>query len=102
MVYKTRMTEDFINDISEICNYIHTSFKSLEVSKRLRKNVRYKVLLLEHTPKMFPMIEKFDRTKRRYRRAIINNYIMLYTIDENIIYISHLYYSGRNYLNELL
>lgn len=102
MVYKTKMTEDLIHDINEICEYINNKLKLSEASKRLREKVRLKVMLLENTPMMFSIIEKYDRVKRRYRRAIINNYIMLYTIDNDIVYISHLYYNGRNYLNELL
>ena len=37
--------------------------------------------------------------KRTYRRIIIKNYIILYTIDEKNrkIFESHMYYSGRNY-----
>lgn len=102
MVYKTKMTEDFIHDVYEICEYINNKLKLTEASKRLREKVRLKVLFLENTPMMFSVIEKYDRVKRRYRRAIINNYVMLYTIDNDIVYISHLYYNGRDYLNVLL
>ena len=37
--------------------------------------------------------------KRTYRRIIIKNYIILYTIDEKNrkIFVSHMYYSGKNY-----
>ena len=88
MAYKTKLTEDLIHNINEICQYINNKLKLTEASLRPREKVR--------------LIEKYDRVKRRYRRAIINNYIMLYTIDNDIVYISHLYYNGRNYLNELL
>ena len=46
-------------------------------------------------------IEKTDRTERQYRRMIVNNYVILYTIDEleKIVYIAHIYYGERNYLD---
>ena len=35
---------------------------------------------------------------------VINNYVILYTIDkqEKNIYIAHIYYGGRNYIDDLL
>ena len=46
-------------------------------------------------------IEKADRTERQYKRLVVNNYVILYTIDEEekIVYIAHIYYGGRNYLD---
>ena len=45
-------------------------------------------------------MEKLDELKRKYRRIAIKNFDILYTIDENnsVVYISHMYYAGRNYL----
>lgn len=102
MVFKVYATEDFRNDVNEVCMYMETNFKSIYASNNIKLRIKHIFLLLENTPMMFSVIEKYDRVKRRYRRAIINNYIMLYTIDNDIVYISHLYYNGRNYLNELL
>ncbi len=102
MAFKVYATEDFRNDVNEVCIYIETNFKSIYASNKIKLRIKHIFLLLENTPMMFSIIEKYDRVKRRYRRAIINNYVMLYTIDNDIVYISHLYYNGRNYLNELL
>ena len=46
-------------------------------------------------------IEKTDKTERQYRRMVVNNYVILYTIDEQekIVYVAHIYYGGRNYLD---
>ena len=58
------------------------------------------ILILEKTPKMFTQIEKFDKTKRQYGRIVIDNYVILYTIDDEkkIIYIAHIYYQRRDYI----
>ncbi len=45
-------------------------------------------------------IEKVDdELMRNYRRIVIKNFVVLYTIDEEhkIVYISHMYYGKRNY-----
>ena len=105
MEYKVKLADQFLYEFEEICNYISNKLENIDASNRLREKVIFNVLLLENSPKMCTEIEKMDRTKRQYRRMIINNYVVLYTIDETekIVYVAHIYYSGRNYLDgELL
>lgn len=104
MEYNIKLTEEFLGEIDEICEYISKKLKAPDASNRLREKVIYNILLLENSPKMFTEIEKMDRIERKYRRMVVNNYVILYTIDENekTIYISHMYYEGRNYIDDLL
>ena len=101
MEYKIKLTDQFLDEFEEICNYISNKLKNIDASNRLREKVIYNVLLLEVSPRMCTEIEKTDRTERQYRRIIVDNYIILYTIDETekIVYVAHIYYGGRNYLS---
>lgn len=104
MEYNIELTEEFLTEIDEIYDYISNNLKAPNAAKRLREKVMYNVLLLEKSPMMFEKIEKMSKTKRQYRRIVINNYVILYTVDEKEknIYISHIYYGGRNYIDGLL
>ena len=104
MEYKVKLTAVFLEEIEEICNYITNKLKNIDASNRLREKVIYNILLLENSPKMCAKIGKVDRVKRQYRRLVVNNFIILYTVDEKekIVYIAHIYYGGRNYLDENL
>lgn len=104
MEYKLKLTDEFLEEIDEICDYISINLKSPNIANKLRKKVVYNLLPLEKSPKMFAEIEKMSKTERRYRRIIVDNYIILYVIDEEekIIYIAHIYYGGRNYIENLL
>jgi addiction module RelE/StbE family toxin len=104
MEYKVKLTEEFIEDFEEICEYISNELKNIDASNRLREKVIYNILLLENSPKMFTEIEKIDKTERKYRRMIVNNYIILYTIEESkkVVYIAHIYYGARNYMDDLM
>jgi len=104
MEYKIKLTDEFLEEIDEICNYISTSLKAPDAANRLREKVIYNVLLLEKSPRMFVKIEKMSKTERQYRKIVVNNYIILYTIDEKDkkIYVAHIYYGGRNYIDDLL
>lgn len=100
MEYKVKLADEFIEEFEEICEYISNKLKNIDASNRLREKVMYNVLLLENSPKMFVEIEKIDRTDRIYRRIVINNFVVLYTIDEaeKVVYVAHVYYGGRNYI----
>ena len=100
MEYSVNLTEQFLTEFEQICEYISNKLKNIDASNRLREKVIYNVLLLENSPKMCNEIEKMDRTKRQYRRMVINNYVILYTIDESkqIVYVAHIYYGGKDYL----
>ena len=56
---------------------------------------------LKNSPKIYAKIEKTDRAGRDYRKIVIDNYVIIYTIieEDKAILISHMYYGGRNYLN---
>ena len=104
MVYNIQLADEFLEEIDEICDYIAINLKAIDASNRLREKIAYNVLLLEKSPRMFLEIEKIDKIKRHYRRITVNNYIILYTIDEEkqIVYVAHIYYCGRNYIDDLL
>ena len=101
MEYSIKLADQFLEEFEEICDYISNKLKNIDASNRLKEKVIYNVLLLENSPKMCTEIEKIDRTERKYRRMVVNNYVILYTIDEpkKIVYVAHIYYGGRNYLD---
>ena len=101
MEYKVKLTNQFLDEFEETCDHISNKLKNIDASNRLREKVIYNILLLENSPRMCTEIEKTNRTEKQYRRMIVNNYVILYTINEleKIVYIAHIYYEGRNYLD---
>ena len=80
MEYRVKLTDEFIDEIDEICEYITNKLKNINASNILREKVIGNVLLLEDSPRMFAEIEKLDKTERQYRRIVINNYVILYPL----------------------
>jgi len=93
-------TEDCIDEMDDIYNYIFKELKASESAKNLIHQVRESVLTLERSPNLYPKIEKRDRAEREYRRMVVKSYVLLYTIDEcnKIVYVSHMYYNKKNYM----
>ena len=104
MEYKVKFTEKCLEDIDEACNYIEERLKAKNAANRLRIKIKDSVKGLFEFPEMYAKIEKIDREKRIYRKIPIDNYVLLYTVDEEnkTVYISHMYYGGKNYLEGII
>lgn len=99
-IYEIEFTEDCRDEIREIYEYISENLDAQMAAKNLMKKMRDAVMNLKENPEIYMKIERKDRNKRDFRRLVVNNYVILYTIDEDkkIVYISHMYYGKRNYL----
>ncbi len=99
-IYEIEFTEDARDEIREIYKYISENLVAKQAARDLMKKMRNTIMDLAESPKLYMKIEKKDRRKRDFRRIVIDNYIILYTIDEEkkTVYIAHMYYGRRNYL----
>ena len=99
--FEVEFTDECIEEIIEIYEYISNNLKEDDSAKRLMTEVMDKVLNLASTPELYMKIEKVDKLKREYHRMVVKNYIILYTIDfeKKTVFISRMVYGRRNYLN---
>lgn len=99
-IYEVEFTEDCRDEIREIYKYISENLVAKQAARDLMRKMKNIIMDLAESPKLYMKIEKKDRRKREFRRIVIDNYIILYTIDEDkkTVYISHMYYGRRNYL----
>ncbi len=99
--YKVIITPTAYKEINKIYDYITEELCAENAAKRLMEKVEQEVQRLKHAPQIYTKIEKIDELKRNYRRIVINNYTILYTIDEEnkTVFVSHMYYGRRNYID---
>lgn len=99
--YKVIITPTAYKEINKIYDYITDDLYAENAAKRLMNKVEQEVQSLKDAPKIYTEIEKFDELKRVYIRIVVDNYVILYTIDEDneVVFVSHMYYGGRNYMN---
>lgn len=102
-VFDVEFTEECIEEMTAIYEYISNNLKENGAAKRLMTEVTNRVLDLEEAPELYMKIGKADRLKREYHRMVVKNYVVLYTIDfeKNKVYVSRMIYGRRNYLNLL-
>lgn len=102
--YNIIVTETCQKEIKQIYDYISNNLYADKAAKRLMGKVEKSIKDLKHFPYIHSMIKsKYKNVKENYRRMIINNYVILYLIDEDEknIYISHMFYSKSNYLKKI-
>lgn len=98
--FEVEFTEQCIEEMDNIYNYISKQLKENEAAKRLIKEVNKRVLDLSSSPNLYMKIGKVDKLKREYHRIVVKNFVVLYTIDyENKkIFVSRMVYGRQNYL----
>ena len=101
--YEIIVSEKAKHEIDDIYRYISKSLMAEKAAENLVNKIERSILQLEAMPKLGSRLEIYKLKKYTYRKLIINNYIVLYRIDEerNIVYIARVVYGGRNYLNEI-
>ncbi len=97
--YNIEFTEDCRNEIIDVYKYISDTLGAENAAKNLMKKIRDKVMGLALSPRMYAKIQKRKSLKEEFRRMVVDNYIILYTVDERkkVVIIGHMYYGKCNY-----
>ena len=99
--FKVIVTHTAYNEIKEAYNYISKNLYSKVAAEMLMKEIDKEIIYLKSLPKMYARIKQSSNFERIYRKVVINNYVLIYTVDDEneIVCIVHFYYSGKNYLD---
>lgn len=101
--YEVEFTEECAVEIRKVYNYIGDDLSARNSANKIMERIEEFITNLAYAPRMYAEIDKYSNTKRIYRRIILNNYVLLYTIDEerHKVFISHMYHSKTDYLNNI-
>ena len=101
MEYEIVISDTCIEEIEKNCDYTEKVLKAKTASNRLREKIIEIIQCLKDFPRIYAKIDKKDRSGRTYRKIVIDNYIIIYTVieEDRTILISHMYYDGRNYVD---
>lgn len=99
--FEVEFTDECIEEMTEIYDYIANHLKENNAAKRLMSEVMDKVLDLSFSPELYMKLGKNDKLRREYHRIVVKNYPVLYTIDfeSRKVYVSRMIYGKRNYFN---
>ena len=101
--YKVVFTETAEIELDGIYDYISKTLLSENSAKKLMEKIEEKTLRLEILPESCSIADGYKINDIQYRKLIVDNYILLYHIDETKkqVNIIHVLYGRRNYLKDI-
>lgn len=97
--YRIAFTNACVQEMKQINEYISKVLYAPNSAKLLMNKIDNVIQGLKEFSKKYMVIKQYKELTMEFRRIIINNYVIIYTISEenNIVYIVHMYYSKSNY-----
>jgi len=101
--YKIYFTKECKKEMDNIYQYISRKLYSPSSAKTLMKKIQDSIYNLREMPNMYSVIKQYDELKLQFRKIVIKNYIIIYTVNEEnkIVNIVHMYYGKSNYIYNL-
>ena len=101
--YRLIITDSATNDLDSIYSYIKEELLNDTASIQLVTEIENSILRLKSFPESCSYVNDDRLKKQGYRKLLVKNYIVLYTIDSlnNIVTITRIMYSKQNYIDIL-
>lgn len=98
MAYNLIISPSFENDISDTLNYISNKLYSPLSAQNLLNKAEKIISNINDNPFLYPKCRNEKLAQKGYHYAIVNNYLLFYSVDEDTeqINILRFLYSGRN------
>ena len=100
-LYKIIFTNDAISEMENSFEYISKELYAPNAANDLMLKIDKSIENLKYMPKMYNIIKKYDELNLEYRKVVVKQYCIIYTIneDDKEVYIIHFYHSKQDYLN---
>nr|QGT51086.1 hypothetical protein Firmicute1046_1620 [uncultured Firmicutes bacterium] len=100
MKYDVIVSDEAHNDIDNVLNYIVNLLKNPIAAKNLLGKIEESYVDLADNPFMYAHCHNSRLHNDGYRKVVINNYVLIYRIDEakNFVYVVRFFYGRQNYI----
>lgn len=93
--YKINFSSSCPKDLDE---YVKNASKySIQLSRKIKEEFYSKISYLQEYPRMYQTIKIINQ--KEIRKIVISKYVILYSINNNIINILNVYPQKSNYIN---
>lgn len=103
MIYKLVVSKPAEKDLADILQYISKDLSAPKAASDFLDEVLKCYDNVAANPLMYALCDNDRLKNKKYRKAIIKNYIMFYRVDEenSMVYIMRFIYGRRDYINLL-
>ncbi len=98
-MYKLQFLPIAQNDLVEIVRYIANDLQNQQAAYRLADEIIEATERLTEFPYAYPSYKTIRPTKNEYRKLIVHNYLIFYTVDEKTktVTVSRVVYAKMDY-----
>ncbi|MEI6167086.1 MAG: type II toxin-antitoxin system RelE/ParE family toxin [bacterium] len=102
-MYKLLITRSAEQDLDGIVDYIAVKLMNPSAASALLDIIGECYGSLKSTPRMFSECGDTYLKNKRYRKALIDNYLLIFRIDENsnTVYVLRFFYGAQDYIKQL-
>ena len=99
--YKVEITEFAEHQLKQILVYILFKFKNPDAVRSIRNDVEVTKNKLKYLPHRMKLCDEPELNSRGYRVILFqkHDYLMLYRVDGNMVYVDGIYHQLQNYQN---
>lgn len=97
MKYKIRVTNTFAAEYKNVIKYFPEILKEKSAAKNLNDEFIRIVNLIESNPNLFALSKEKELKKRHYHKVNVNNYLVLYKVSKQEIFLAHIFHQSQDY-----
>lgn len=97
--YKIILLPLFHNDLRQIIYYIVYKLKNAIAANNLNNKILEEIEKRSYYPEYYEKYRSLKHRNYTYYRIYIKNYIIFYTVSDNIMEVRRILYSKRNFKN---
>ena len=101
--YRVDVSEAAENDLHDIIRYIASQFSAAETALNIMEQLEEAMASLSKLPQRFPLLQDDRLSQMGYRKLVVKNYIVFFSIDEKnkVVDIERILYARRDWIRLL-
>lgn len=99
MTYKIVVTDTYSLEYEKILKYLTSMLKEKSAAKNLNDEIDNIVGLISTNPNLFGLSLNKELKKRKYHKVTVANYLILYKVIDNKVFLSHIFHQSQDYAN---
>ncbi len=97
MKYEVNITQTASEEIKDIACYLLSTFKSKQAYDNFYNELFYQLDIISEMPTLYGHSKIANVGSVSYRAVHVNNYIMLYTFDNQEVTVGHVFHELQDY-----
>ena len=96
-MFNVKITDVAKGEIDSICNYLENNLGSKQAKENFVSKLNKQISILKELPELYSISKRPEISKFDGRVAPVNNYALIYIIEDDDVIILHVFHSSQDY-----